>query len=54
VLERNQAALDRPELVSGSPYGEGWLLKVALKDRTELDRLMTADQYDRLLASEDH
>ena len=54
VAEVNQRVVDAPEVVNDSPYGDGWLLKVALDDESELDNLMTADEYDRLLAAETH
>lgn len=52
VLERNQAALDNPQLVNDSPYDKGWLLKVSLRNRAELDTLMTVQQYEQYLSSE--
>ena len=52
IRERNQAALDDPELVNRSPYGEGWLLKVEIADQAELDELVSAHEYDALTASE--
>ena len=45
VVESNQALADKPELINESPYGEGWLMKVRLADESEIDRLLTADQY---------
>ena len=54
VAEVNQGVADTPEVVNDSPYGDGWLLKVEIDDESELDNLMTADQYDQLLASETH
>ena len=52
VAEVNQALVDTPEVVNDSPYGDGWLLKVKLADASEVDNLMTADQYEELLASD--
>ncbi len=52
VLERNEAAIDRPETLNDEPYGQGWLLKVALKDTSQLDNLLTAQQYEEFLASQ--
>ena len=54
VAEVNQAVVDVPEVVNDSPYGDGWLLKVDMDDEAEVDSLMTADEYDQLLASETH
>ena len=53
VLELNQQAIDNPELVNDSPYESGWLLKLALSDPAEVGKLMTSDEYEALLASQD-
>jgi len=50
VVEVNQGVNDRPELVNQSPYEEGWLVRVRLADPAELDKLLTAKQYDELIA----
>ena len=50
VVEVNQGVNDRPELVNQSPYEEGWLVRVRLADPAELDNLLTAKQYDELIA----
>ena len=50
VVEVNQGVNDRPELVNQSPYEEGWLVHVRLADPAELDNLLTAKQYDELIA----
>ena len=52
VLERNEAAIDRPETLNDDAYGQGWLLKVAVKDTSQLDNLLTAQQYEEFLASQ--
>ena len=53
VIERNEKAIENPELVNDRPYESGWLLRVALTDASELDSLMTAEQYDAFLASQE-
>ncbi len=50
VTEVNQEVVDRPELANQSPYGQGWLVRVRLADPAELDSLLTAEQYDELIA----
>ena len=54
VIERNEQAIDSPELVNEGPYDSGWLLKVDLSDEAELDKLMTSEGYEAFLASEQH
>lgn len=45
ILEVNAALEDAPELVNNDPYGEGWMIKIAVKDAAELDGLMDAEAY---------
>ena len=50
VIEVNAGLQDRPELVNEEPYEAGWMLKVQLSDSSEMDNLMSADQYEALIA----
>ena len=45
ILEINAALEDAPELVNDDPYGEGWMIKIAVKDAAEIDGLMDAEAY---------
>ena len=45
VLEINGALDAQPELVNNDPYGEGWIIKISVKDAAELDNLMDAAAY---------
>ena len=45
IVAVNDALASAPELVNSDPYGEGWILEVALSDRSELDALLDADAY---------
>ena len=45
VLEVNEALDDKPELVNQDPYGEGWIVKIAVKEVSEIDELMSAGEY---------
>lgn len=45
VLEINEVLEDSPELVNQDPYGEAWLVRIAIADPEELDDLMDADAY---------
>lgn len=49
VIEVNEALNDHPELVNSDPYGEGWMVKVQVKDETELGTLLDADAYQAIL-----
>ena len=45
----NGALVDTPELVNRDPYGEGWILEIALADPAELEALLDADGYRALV-----
>jgi len=48
VLEVNPEVLENPDLVNAEPYGSGWLVKVRLEDRGELDDLISEEEYAEL------
>jgi len=48
VLEFNEALESAPETVNQDPYGDGWIIKVKISDQSELEELLTADQYKEL------
>ncbi len=49
VLEINGALDAQPELVNNDPYGEGWIIRISVKDAAELDKLMDATAYQAIL-----
>ena len=51
VLEVNPALEAQPELVNSAPYGEGWMIKVAVADAAELDNLLDAAAYAALIGA---
>lgn len=51
VLEVNAVLNDNPELVNSDPYGQGWMVKVALADVADVDGLLTADAYKALVGA---
>lgn len=51
VLEVNPALEAQPELVNSDPYGEGWMIKVAVADAAELDNLLDAAAYAALIGA---
>jgi glycine cleavage system H protein len=46
VTEVNEALQDEPERVNTDPYGEGWMIRVRLSDRGDVDKLMSAVEYE--------
>lgn len=49
VVEVNDELPDTPETVNTSPYEDAWMIKVKLADVSELDDLMTADDYKKFI-----
>jgi len=45
VVEVNEPLLKAPELINEDPYNDGWMIKVELKDLSEIDELLTPEQY---------
>jgi glycine cleavage system H protein len=52
IVESNQAVTDAPEIVNDSPYEDGWLVKIEPSDDAEMDNLLSAAEYEALLAAE--
>ena len=51
VIEANQEVIDHPERVNEDPHGAGWMLRVRMSDPSEVERLLTGEQYDQAVAS---
>ena len=51
VVEFNEGLEDAPELVNSDPYGDEWMIKVAVSDETELGQLLTSQQYKELVSA---
>ena len=49
VVETNDELEDSPEFVNESPYEKAWMVKVELSDESQLDELMSADQYSEMI-----
>jgi glycine cleavage system H protein len=49
VVEVNPKLEDSPEIVNKDPYGEGWLIKVKLSDKSEVDDLLDASKYKEII-----
>ena len=48
ITEANASLDDQPELLNSDPYGEGWIVKIEMSDRSQLDGLMDAAAYRAL------
>jgi len=53
VKEVNTELDDNPELVNEDPYGDAWMIRVVLSDKSQLENLMTADQYQEYISEEE-
>ena len=51
VIEMNSTLEDKPELVNEDPYGEGWIIKIDISDLSEVDSLLSPEDYKNLIAS---
>lgn len=51
IIEFNEALEDEPEKVNTDPYGEGWMIKIKMSDASEVDGLMSADDYKALIGA---
>ena len=51
VIKRNESLIDNPELVNEGPFEQGWMLKVEIKDCSELDNLLSVEDYNSFLKS---
>ncbi len=45
VVEINEALEDNPELVNDDPFGEGWMIKIKITDASQLESLLSSDDY---------
>ena len=51
VTEVNESLSDEPEKVNSDPYGDGWMLRVKLSNRGEVDSLLSAAEYEDYIGS---
>jgi glycine cleavage system H protein len=50
ILAVNADLENQPELINSDPYEKGWIIKIAVKQKQQLDELMTADEYSDFVA----
>ena len=49
VKEFNEELEDQPELVNKDPYGDGWIVKIKISDKSEMDDLLDAEGYKKII-----
>ena len=52
VAAVNTKLQNNPEMLNSDPHGEAWLVQVRLSDRSEIEKLMTADEYEAYIQKE--
>ena len=52
IVEVNETLIDAPEKVNEDPYGEGWMFKIKLSDRNELNDLLKPEEYAEFIKKE--
>ena len=50
IVEVNAALEATPELVNNDPYGEGWMVKVKIDNPADIEKMMSAEDYEKLVA----
>jgi glycine cleavage system H protein len=53
VTAVNEELNDSPELVNEDPHDRGWIVRIKIKDEGELQKLMSASDYERLLQTQE-
>ena len=54
IAKINADLKDHPEVVNSDPYGKGWMVVIDLSSASELEKLMTAAQYEAFLTTQKH
>lgn len=49
VAEFNEELEDQPELVNKDPYGDGWIIKIKVSDKSEMDDLLDTEAYKKII-----
>ena len=51
IIAFNEALEDEPEKVNTDPYGEGWMIKIKIKDTSEIEDLLSPEVYTALIGA---
>jgi len=54
IAKVNADLKDHPEVVNSDPYGKGWMVMIDMSNPSDVDKLMTAAQYEAFLAGQKH
>jgi glycine cleavage system H protein len=53
IVDINRRIMETPEIINGSPYGEGWIAIISPKSKSDLSHLITAKAYKKLLEKQE-
>ena len=51
IVEFNESLEETPEVVNSDPYGDGWMIKLKISDDSEIDGLLSADEYKQIIGA---
>jgi glycine cleavage system H protein len=51
VIEFNETLEDEPEKVNSDPYGDGWMIRISISDASQIDELLSAEDYTALIGA---
>jgi glycine cleavage system H protein len=51
IVEFNEKLGDNPELINSDPFGEGWILKILVSNTSQIDKLLNADEYSKIVSA---
>ena len=51
IIEFNETLGDEPEKVNKDPYGEGWMIKIAISEASQIEELLSAKEYGELIGA---
>lgn len=49
VVEINSKLADEPQVINSDPYGAGWIIKIQIKDQSEIGKLLNAEDYKKII-----
>lgn len=54
IIEVNNELQQTPDLINKDPHGQGWIVKIKIKDKSEINNLMKAADYEKYLEGLEH
>jgi glycine cleavage system H protein len=54
IIAKNDALEKDPAIVSGDPYGKGWMVKIKMSSKADIDKLLTPEAYEEQIATQGH